>query len=58
MIQEGSTEGWVEVTWDNGDEYQYRWGADDAFDLEVIPDEQPVAKDEVGHVASVGCMYM
>ncbi len=43
------------MAWDNGSsQYRYRWGEDDAFDLEVIPDEQPLAKDEVGHVASVG----
>ena len=30
-------EGWVSVKWGNGKGYNYRWGADGFFDLEIIP---------------------
>ena len=33
----GTGSGWVRVQWDNGNVYQYRWGAERSFDLEIIP---------------------
>ncbi len=48
MTEEESEEGWVSVIWDHGEDYNYRWGADDAYDLEIIHDDQPESKDEVG----------
>ena len=29
-------EGWIGVRWENGDENNYRWGAEDAYDLMVV----------------------
>ncbi|EKE42715.1 hypothetical protein ENUP19_0359G0011 [Entamoeba nuttalli] len=30
-------EGWVEVKWKNGTVCQYRWGGENAYDLQVVP---------------------
>lgn len=37
---------WVTVWWDHGDDNNYRWGQDDAFDVEVVPGATfpPIAK--------------
>ncbi len=33
---QSSLDGWVAVKWDKGGEYRYRFGADEAYDLEAI----------------------
>ena len=34
-IPPSTLEGWVKVTWDAGDFYLYRMGAEDAYDLQL-----------------------
>jgi len=36
QLRPDDSEGWVHVRWDHGGENNYRWGADDAFDLERL----------------------
>ena len=33
--ESASSKGWVRVTWDTGDTNNYRFGADDAYDLDL-----------------------
>ena len=40
-VQSHDSDDWVQVRWDTGDTNGYRWGAEGAFDLEVVPGAAP-----------------
>ncbi|KAL7715712.1 MIB/HERC2 domain-containing protein [Entamoeba marina] len=36
VVKDGCDDNWVEVKWSNGSVLQYRWGAENCYDLEVV----------------------
>jgi len=52
VIREANEDGWVQIRWDNEEENDYRWGADDKYDLKEAKGFLPQLCDKSAKVGS------